>query len=91
MIGKEIYTHLNGNMVQVIDLTKDIPTLKEYINEYNKGLTATVEAGKTDVRFNFYFEQLHAFSKLNPYFPFYKFLTKAECGHISYFYAKTFA
>ena len=91
MTNQPIYKHLHGDMVQVIDLTKDIPMLKEFINEYDKGLTATVEAGKTNVRFNFYFGQLEAFAKMNPYFPFYKFLNKEECGHISYFFAKTFA
>lgn len=64
----EVYRYWQGKKVQVIDLTQDIPKLKEYIQTYIDGLDETIKTGEPTYNFNFCHEQLKAFAEFHPNF-----------------------
>ena len=64
----EIYQMLHGNPIQLIDLSKDIPKLMEYIQAFDKGTAETIESGEPTLEFGFYWEQLNKFIHFHPNF-----------------------
>jgi hypothetical protein len=59
---------LHGNPIQLIDLSKDIPKLMEYIQAFDKGTAETIESGEPTLEFGFYWEQLNKFIHFHPNF-----------------------
>lgn len=87
---ESIYKFEYGTPKQVIDLTKDIPLLCEYIDEYSDGLNQTVITGNSTSKFAFYFEQLKYFAILNPTFDYGRHLSGKYLDLLSYFYSEEF-
>lgn len=83
----KIYGGYNDSMYLKIDLTKDIPLLVKYIQEYEKGLNKTYESDKSDSRYNYYFEQFGNLSKLRPNFEYRNLLERKYSDLLSYFYS----
>lgn len=64
----EIYQMFQGNPIQLIDLSQDIPKLMEYVQAFDKGTAETIESGEPTLEFGFYWEQLDKFICFHPNF-----------------------
>jgi hypothetical protein len=63
-----IYKYFGGNVIELIDLSKDIQKLMEYIQAFDNGTAETLKSGEPTFDFGYYGDQLDKFIMLNPNF-----------------------
>ena len=63
-----IYEYFGGRPIELIDLSKDIPRLMEYIQAFDNGTAETLESGDPTREFGYYGDQLDNFIMLHPNF-----------------------
>ncbi len=64
----KIYDYFQGEPIELIDLSKDIPKLTEYVQAFDNGTAETLKSGEPTFEFGYYGDQLDGFIKLHPNF-----------------------
>lgn len=62
-----IYEYKGGEPILLIDLSSNIPLLKEYLKVYDESIERMLASGELNRDFNFTFEQFKYLRKLKPH------------------------
>jgi hypothetical protein len=63
-----IYKYLGGKPIEIIDLSKNIPLLMEYIKAFDDATIESLKQGETTYEYGYYHDQLSEFITLHPNF-----------------------